>query len=66
MGLFTFLKRKNRDAEAAKTETLTALDVDPAMIDPPETRYTKEYQAFLAEQEAAGRREGAAEEATGD
>ena len=66
MGWFDFLKRKKKGAQAApesEAEELGRLDdVDPAMIDPPESRYTEEYQDFLAEQEAAGARESAAEE----
>lgn len=56
MGLFDFLKRKKKTGEAAPgADALLDLDdVDPAMIDPPETRYTQEYQDFLAQQEAAG------------
>ena len=56
MGLFDFLKRKKKTGEAApEADALLDLnDVDPAMIDPPETRYTQEYQDFLAQQEAAG------------
>ena len=56
MGLFDFLKRKKKEKEdvdvAAAGEVLSLDDVDPAAIDPPETRYTQEYQDFLAEQEA--------------
>ena len=63
MGLFDFLKRKKKRAQAAaesEAEPLGRLDdVDPAMIDPPETRYTEEYQDFLAGQEAAGEHERA-------
>ena len=49
MGLFDFLKRKKKTGEAApEADALLDLnDVDPAMIDPPETRYTQEYQDFL-------------------
>ena len=56
MGLFDFLKRKKKTGEAAPAAAalLDLNDVDPAMIDPPETRYTQEYQDFLAQQEAAG------------
>ena len=56
MGLFDFLKRKKKTGEAApEADALLDLsDVDPAAIDPPETRYTQEYQDFLAQQEAAG------------
>ena len=58
MGLFDFLKRKKQDNTAAPEPEasgfVTLDDVDPAVIDPPETRYTQEYQDFLAQQEAAG------------
>ena len=56
MGLFDFLKRKKKTGEAApEADALLDLsDVDPAEIDPPETRYTQEYQDLLAQQEAAG------------
>ncbi len=56
MGLFDFLKRKKKTGEAApEADALLDLnDVDPAAIDPPETRYTQEYQDFLAQQESAG------------
>ncbi len=51
MGFFDFLKSKKKKAEAEKAEVL-GLEVDPADIDPPETRYTEEYQEFLEAQEA--------------
>ena len=53
MGLFDFLKRKKKEAEAAPGEVLSLDDVDPSAIDPPETRYTQEYQDYLAAQEAS-------------
>lgn len=51
MGFFDFLKSKKKKAEAEKAEVL-GLEVDPADIDPPETRYTEEYREFLETQEA--------------
>jgi hypothetical protein len=51
MGLFDFLKRKKKEAEAAPGEVFSLDDVDPSVIDPPETRYTQEYQDFLASKE---------------
>lgn len=51
MGFFDFLKSKKKKAEAEKAEVL-GLEVDPADIDPPETRYTEEYREFLEAQEA--------------
>ena len=67
MGFFDFLKSKKKkaEAEAEKAEVL-GLEVDPADIDPPETRYTEEYREFLETQEA-GERSGElfAEEAEG-
>ena len=57
MGLFDFLKPKKEktdEASAAEADSLMPLDgADLAGIDPPETRYTQEYQDFLASQEAA-------------
>ena len=80
MGLFDFLKsKKKKDEAAAENEPggVTELDTSElAGIDPPETRYTQEYQDFLASQEAdegrgdagEGCREtaGDSEEAAGD
>lgn len=54
MGFFDFLKSKKKKAEAEKAEVL-GLEVDPADIDPPETRYTEEYREFLEAQEAGER-----------
>ena len=58
MGFFDFLKSKKKkaEAEAEKAEVL-GLEVDPADIDPPETRYTEEYRKFL-ETQGAGERSG--------
>ena len=53
MGLFDFLKRKKKEKKAAPDKVLSLDDVDPSAIDPPETRYTQEYQDFLAAQEAS-------------
>ena len=57
MGLFDFFRRKKKDQEEAQTTGAGPLcsldDVDPAAIVPPETRYTQEYQDFLAAQEAS-------------
>lgn len=56
MGLFDFLKRKKKPAEAAEeSENGGLLPLDEAGlegIDPPETRYTQEYREFLEAQEA--------------
>ena len=56
MGFFDFLKSKKKkaEAEAEKAEVL-GLEVDPAGIDPPETRYTEEYREFLETQETGER-----------
>ena len=56
MGLFDFLKRKKKkeadpENEIADTEELGV--IDPPEIEPPETRYTQEYQDFLKSQEQA-------------
>ncbi len=52
MGLFDFLKSKKKKEEpapTAETEVPVSLDdVDLSGIEPPETRYTQEYQDFLA------------------
>jgi hypothetical protein len=57
MGLFDFLKRKKKtgeDAAAREPEDLLSLDgADLSGIEPSETRYTQEYQDYLAAQEAA-------------
>ncbi len=69
MGLFDSIKnrRKKKKDAGVSPEELRPLDVTEA-AEPPETRYTLEYQEFLAAQEAAqedGTREAprAAEEA---
>ncbi len=58
MGLFGFLKSKKKkaaEASAAEADGLMQLDGGGlAGIEPPETRYTQEYQDFLASQEADG------------
>ncbi len=51
MGFFDFLKPKKKKREAAPGEVFSLDDVDPSVIDPPETRYTQEYQDFLASKE---------------
>ena len=65
MGLFDFLKKKKKDEPAPQEETpgVTELGFDPSEIDPPETRYTQEYQDFLASREAGERCAEAPEEA---
>ena len=57
MGLFDSFKskKKKKSEETAGNEALELLPLDDAGIDPPETRYTQEYQEFLASQEAAER-----------
>lgn len=59
MGLFDAFrskKKKQADISAGETDDLLHLDdVDLSGSDPPETRYTQEYQDFLADQEAAGK-----------
>ena len=54
MGLFSFLKRKKKkpDPETEPEELLMLDEAGLEGIDPPETRYTQEYQDFLAAQEA--------------
>ena len=56
MGLFDFLKKKRQDADAETERGLpvTLEGFDPDAVTPPDTRYTQEYQDFLAAQEAAG------------
>ena len=58
MGLFDFLKCKKKQSTAAPesepAEVVSLDDVDLSGIEPPETRYTQEYQEYLAAQEAAG------------
>ena len=55
MGLFDFLKSwKDKLTPNSKKEDEQLLnpgDVDPAEINPPETRFTQEYKEFLASQE---------------
>ncbi len=57
MGLFDFLKRKKKkDGTVPGTDPdvpASLDDVDLSGFEPPETRYTQEYQEFLEEQEAA-------------
>ena len=57
MGLFDAFrskKKKQDDISAGETDGLLHLDdVGRSGIDPPETRYTQEYQEFLASMEAA-------------
>ena len=56
MGLFDFLKRKKKKADAAEeSESAVVLPLEESGlegIDPPETRYTQEYKEFLDAQEA--------------
>ncbi len=69
MGLFDFLKSKKKKGETVpETEggELLELGGDPAGIDPPETRYTQEYQDFLASREADERNVAPAGEACAD
>ncbi len=57
-------KRKNRKAPAIERKAnlgAEPLEYDPGEIDPPETRFTPEYRAFLEAQQA--REEAAAREA---
>ena len=57
MGLFDFLKKKkNKGAEVERSMPLTLDGFDPNAVTPPDTRYTQEYQDFLASQEAAQNR----------
>ena len=66
MGLFDFLKSKKRKKEpvpeAGTEEVIDLGDVEQLEIDAPETRYTQEYQDFLAAQEAAEGCEASEEE----
>lgn len=58
MGLFDFLKKKKEEtAEVERAMPLTLDGFDPESVVPPETRYTQEYQDFLASQEAGQGRE---------
>ena len=67
MGLFDFLKSKKRKRKKAAgkgaAETMRLNDVDLSGVEPTETRYTQEYQDFLAAQEAAEKSGAPAEEA---
>lgn len=56
MGLFDFFrKKKTGDPAASEAEALQSLDgADLSGVEPCETRYTQEYQDYLAAQEAAG------------
>ena len=76
MGLFDFLKSKKKKAEGSPAKETAEKDAAEVMqmdesglegIEPLETRYTQEYQDFLASQEAAAReaaaRKAAAREA---
>ena len=56
MGLFDFLKKWKKKKEAEAPEgTLDPSQVDPSEINPPPTRFTEEYQEFLAGIEAGVR-----------
>ncbi len=71
MGVFDFLKSKKKKEKAVsriEAENLLDLnDVDLSGAEPPESRYTQEYQDFLAEQERAAQRSEAADaEQTGE
>ena len=56
MGLFDFLrskkKRKKKAAESEAESTMRLDGVDLSGVEPTETRYTQEYQDYLAQQEA--------------
>ena len=56
MGLFDFLRsKKKRKKKAAQSEAEGAMrldGVDLSGVEPTETRYTQEYQDYLAKQEA--------------
>ncbi len=56
MGLFDFLKKKTKnESEVVERSMPTTLEgFDPSTVVPPDTRFTQEYQDFLAAQEAAG------------
>ena len=66
MGLFDFLKSKKKKEEPApivEAEAPASLDdVDLSGLEPPETRYTQEYQDFLAELDGAVKSEPASGE----
>lgn len=61
MGLFDFWKKRRKKA-VPQGETAELSGVDPGEIVPPETRYTPEYQEFLAAREAEERGRASAEE----
>lgn len=59
MGLFDFFrnmrkKKKIEDTEVERSLPQTLDGFDPNAVTPPDTRYTQEYQDFLAAQEAGG------------
>ena len=59
MGLFDFFRRKKKMKKIEETGTERSLPqtldgFDPNTVTPPDTRYTQEYQDFLAAQEAGG------------
>ncbi len=60
MGLFDFLKKKKKTGAAGREESEGGEELSvilPPETEPPETRYTQEYQDFLAaleEDERAG------------
>ena len=68
MGLFDFFrkrkrKKKSESVSVIETDQLMGLDdVAPSEINPPETRYTKEYQDYLASLEAAEQQRSRSEE----
>ena len=66
MGLFDFLrskKRRKKKAAGGEAENTMRLDgVDLAGVEPTETRYTQEYQDYLAQQEAERKPEAPAGE----
>ena len=62
MGFFDFLKKKKKEEPAP--DAVAALNTDMLEgIEPPETRYTREYKDFLASQEQEERSVEAPEEA---
>ena len=64
---FKSKKKKGETAPAGETEVLRGLeDVDLSGIEPPETRYTQEYQDFLASQEGSGECGGSSEAESGE
>ena len=69
MGLFDFLKKKKKEEPAPEAEAGGVAELNTDMIadiEPPETRYTQEYQDFLASQEQQERSGAAPEEAPGE